>query len=561
MSWSSPNTASRLFRTAALALACWPSLGWAVTLVTPLPGPLALEKTNANRIVATPDDVLHAVYVDTSAPGQAKPIRYVFSTTRGASWSSPVTVASGGAPALAADSAGNLGLVYVGAPYLSPGSNQYGAVLYRSKPAGGAWSGQTQLASFGAEPAMVGFQGDMHLTWYDPTHLWYRTFSSLSPGGFNQLVRADFICCSWFAWWSQPSIAVAPRTGGGAPVVRIGVYEARNGSDGFAAGAYVFEQITGGAWAAPFSDLDTLPTPPPASQYSPYSLSLTANAASGTAYLAYAKSWNGVGVTRLARVPQGGPGSRVDLWADRAIVDVTADNAPTSESFKVAFSPAGSTPHTATYLLQGTWAAGAPSPSLGSLELKSSAGRSGNTIYFTRATASGGQEGIHLLWEEEGSTGADLMVDYFQTSPPARSGMTWALIAHNNTFNVDHVGCQGCNAYTGDTSCSQKRPVLCLLRDGSPNPGIPVDFYNGWIGGHIALSPYTRGAALTSLAVANSICENNFGPGWEIAEFHHPNGIPQGGWSWSAYGNISGNTTADDRFWVYINDQPANCWN
>jgi hypothetical protein len=37
-----------------------------------------------------------------------------------------------------------------------------------------------------------------------------------------------------------------------------------------------------------------------------------------------------------------------------------------------------------------------------------------------------------------------------------------------------------------------------------------------------------------------------------MAEFHHP----QGGWNWWARGNVR----TDRRFWIAIDDQPANCW-
>ena len=57
---------------------------------------------------------------------------------------------------------------------------------------------------------------------------------------------------------------------------------------------------------------------------------------------------------------------------------------------------------------------------------------------------------------------------------------------------------------------------------------------------------------LTSLAAANQMCTTFFGAGWRMAEFHD-------GWGWgmSAFGNVR----SDTRFWVHINDQPANCWN
>jgi hypothetical protein len=132
-------------------------------------------------------------------------------------------------------------------------------------------------------------------------------------------------------------------------------------------------------------------------------------------------------------------------------------------------------------------------------------------------------------------------------------GMTWsATYGHAN--GVDHVGCAGCDAYLGDTSCKQVLPILCLIQDGSPvPPGITPDFYNGWAQGNIATTFPVAGTALTSQAVADQICAASFGTGWRMAE-HHDGG---GGWTWYAYGHVR----QDMRLWVHINNQPANCWN
>jgi hypothetical protein len=135
-----------------------------------------------------------------------------------------------------------------------------------------------------------------------------------------------------------------------------------------------------------------------------------------------------------------------------------------------------------------------------------------------------------------------------------RQGMTWAKVSHESVHGTDKVGCAGCNPYVGDTSCSSALPILCIAPDGAPTPsGITTDFYNGWIGGNIGLTPAVQGTQLTSLAAANARCQGFFGSGWQMAEFHHS----LGAWYWSSRGNINNAS----RFWVYINDQPANCWN
>ena len=105
-------------------------------------------------------------------------------------------------------------------------------------------------------------------------------------------------------------------------------------------------------------------------------------------------------------------------------------------------------------------------------------------------------------------------------------GMTWGVmkwpIPSNN--NVGKVGCSGCDAYNGDTLCTEKRKILCLIGAYSePRPwydygsqyspwAIPDHgYYNGWTGGiYSATSPYP-GTFLASRSVADSICKKNFG--------------------------------------------------
>lgn len=141
-------------------------------------------------------------------------------------------------------------------------------------------------------------------------------------------------------------------------------------------------------------------------------------------------------------------------------------------------------------------------------------------------------------------------------------GMSWTKISHDAKLGIDQVNCNngapdGCNAYHGDTSCLVSQPILCLKVDNSNRPAYIAtvsDFYDGWAGGHIATTPPIQGILLASPAVGDLYCQISFGEGWRMAE-HHDNRI--GGWGFRAYGNIRN----DQRFWVKINGQPANCWN
>lgn len=162
--------------------------------------------------------------------------------------------------------------------------------------------------------------------------------------------------------------------------------------------------------------------------------------------------------------------------------------------------------------------------------------------------------------------------------PVAKMGMTWGVSQPpaSGEGDVVFVSCHGkprtengsCNAYEGDTQCSVKQPVLCLSVDGRPNPNgrstdssrssMPDDFYSGWAKGRVALTNAVRGDRFASRDEADAFCASTFGKGWRMAEHH--DGITRtgssGGWGFKAHGRIADNS----RFWVAINDQPANCW-
>jgi hypothetical protein len=144
------------------------------------------------------------------------------------------------------------------------------------------------------------------------------------------------------------------------------------------------------------------------------------------------------------------------------------------------------------------------------------------------------------------------------TPTSAWRGMSWRVLGQQG--DVVRVGAdQVSNVYSGDTDARQELPVLCLKVDGRAVPTtVTPDFYNGWARGEVKLTPKMPGSALTSAAVANQVCANEFGAGWRMAEFH--DGFADnaaGGWHWYANGTLDAST----RFWVNINDQNANPWN
>ncbi|MCC6741637.1 MAG: hypothetical protein IT452_21545 [Planctomycetia bacterium] len=108
-------------------------------------------------------------------------------------------------------------------------------------------------------------------------------------------------------------------------------------------------------------------------------------------------------------------------------------------------------------------------------------------------------------------------------------GMTWTLARVQG--DVALVGTDAkSNAYKGDTSTEMELPILAVRRRGLPVPeGVnPNDFYNGWSGAEIRMTKPVPGLELKSLEAANAIIREEFGEGWEMAEFHMGNG----GWHW-----------------------------
>ena len=83
------------------------------------------------------------------------------------------------------------------------------------------------------------------------------------------------------------------------------------------------------------------------------------------------------------------------------------------------------------------------------------------------------------------------------------------------------------------------------------------------------------GSSLKSVQTMINKCKNTFGDSFTVANHHMGRYVPGmsnttyfydswpssgtfgGGWGARGYGNLPSNT----RFWVYIFDQAANCWN
>ena len=117
------------------------------------------------------------------------------------------------------------------------------------------------------------------------------------------------------------------------------------------------------------------------------------------------------------------------------------------------------------------------------------------------------------------------------------------------------MSCNGCNPQYGDTACTTRLPVTCILfhkvldrpfygyyPDFTPYDNPDQSYYEGWTGGIIALSDPVRGVEINSYQVGDSICKNQFGQFAKFAEFtdgyymKNMNGIDlkiEKAWNWS----------------------------
>jgi hypothetical protein len=178
---------------------------------------------------------------------------------------------------------------------------------------------------------------------------------------------------------------------------------------------------------------------------------------------------------------------------------------------------------------------------------------------------------------------------------PDAFGMSWGAMAGDKLpASAVWMSCHGqpregitqphadsCNPYKGDASCRLALPILCIQKDGStlessfaPSTSTSAEplkdersrgaislndiATDGWAAGNVASTEAVAGFVIGSLALANARCQKELGPDWRMASFHDGIG-GQGGWGFVAKRGTRLDTRL--RHWVYINDQPGNCWN
>jgi hypothetical protein len=159
-----------------------------------------------------------------------------------------------------------------------------------------------------------------------------------------------------------------------------------------------------------------------------------------------------------------------------------------------------------------------------------------------------------------------------------RKAMTWSVlnivILDGKTYALFGADATT-NAYHGDTNINSFLPLLGIKKMGLPKPaGLHAStrtnggaMRGSWSGGKVIVVPDVQGKSLTSQTIADLQCRLQglkvLGEdGFRMAEFHdgdRETGIA--GWDfWADASAIEMLKISDRRYWVSINDQPANPW-
>lgn len=127
----------------------------------------------------------------------------------------------------------------------------------------------------------------------------------------------------------------------------------------------------------------------------------------------------------------------------------------------------------------------------------------------------------------------------------------------DNTYYDAGYQVTKCNPYQGDTLCTRALPILCIKKEFMAFPNVVEQtnnpsFLRDWTGGHAATTVPIVGEDLRNYENMNKICQYHFGALWHAASFHEMYQF-----RFYAFGNVR----TDTNYWIYINNQSANCWN
>ena len=118
------------------------------------------------------------------------------------------------------------------------------------------------------------------------------------------------------------------------------------------------------------------------------------------------------------------------------------------------------------------------------------------------------------------------------------------------------MSCNGCDPQQGDTSCTIKLPVTCIIHakklsrpfydyqtDFTSYDNPDKAFYEGWTGGIIALTDPIMGLQIKTYKAGDDLCKNAFGEeakfatftdGWYMDNMNGPVLKIEKSWSWAS---------------------------
>ena len=128
---------------------------------------------------------------------------------------------------------------------------------------------------------------------------------------------------------------------------------------------------------------------------------------------------------------------------------------------------------------------------------------------------------VSSIYEKECSR---KMLSSFDLNRCLSTGLSYIKLSHDSKSNIDYWGCKDCEKKkekeAGNTTCYNEQPILCHFRGGYNRAAYEVknpNYRYGWSEGMVKKGPSLMGCVITSNAVGDLICQENFGPGWKMA--------------------------------------------
>jgi hypothetical protein len=361
------------------------------TTISPVAGAFSLQQINGHKVVATSGG-LHAVFADGTT------VKYSTSTI-GASWSVPITIATNASYPTIAVAGNMIGIAYAKA----------GLIYYRYKLNNGSWSTPVQVTTVGGtELAMVGYGSNMYLAWASGSSVSYTSFPANSPAGAAWEMASILILCGTTNVF-EPAIAVIPTSSSNSvPKVRIAYfyqrfYNSNNNCSSqsiFEYGTFVVEKAT--PQQVNFTVIYGGPNTANLSTTGRVSMAVAANRSTGEFYLAKSEQTNGVASTNLIyqNAWNNGPWRSVQILPRKSLIDVAAASC---SKFRIAVSDftMGNGSYGPAWYRTGEWTGQTPTWVESAGVQVSSLARDPQVLFWTGHYGLSSNRDVHAMYDEQ----------------------------------------------------------------------------------------------------------------------------------------------------------------